>query len=140
MLIVSIGTGSAPRENAALKPSDLHLLYNAASIPAALMNAASAGQDLACRVLGKCLYGEPIDREVGDLVQQQAPISSALKLFTYVRYDPAVTRAGLDALGLHDMDPAHVQTLDSVAYIPEIQRVGQAYAAQRVKAEHFAGF
>jgi patatin-like phospholipase/acyl hydrolase len=140
MLIVSIGTGSAPRENAALKPSDLHLLYNAASIPAALMNAASAGQDLACRVLGKCLHGEPIDREVGDLVQQQAPTSSAPKQFTYVRYDPPVTRAGLDALGLRDVDPAHVQTLDSVAYIPEIQRVGHAYAAQHVRAEHFVRF
>jgi hypothetical protein len=33
-----------------------------------------------------------------------------------------------------------VQTLDSVAYIPEIQRVGHAYAAQHVRAEHFVRF
>jgi hypothetical protein len=140
LLIVSIGTGSAAKENAALKPSDLHLLYNAASIPAALMTAASAGQDLACRVLGKCVGGEPIDREVGDLVFQGEPTSSTPKLFTYVRYDPPVTRSGLDALDLRDVDPAQVQTLDSVAHIPEIQRVGQAYAAQRVKPGHFARF
>ena len=140
MLIVSVGTGSAPKENAALKPSDLHLLYNAASIPGALMNAASAGQDLACRILGRCLHGEPIDREVGNLVSDGAATSSTPKLFTYLRYDPAVTREGLDGLGLRDVDPAQVQTLDSVAYIPQIQRVGQAYAAQRVKPEHFARF
>ena len=140
MLIVSVGTGSAPKEIAALKPSDLHLLYNAASIPGALMNAASAGQDLACRILGRCLHGEPIDREVGNLVSDGAATSSTPKLFTYLRYDPAVTREGLDGLGLRDVDPAQVQTLDSVAYIPQIQRVGQAYAAQRVKPEHFARF
>lgn len=140
MLILSVGTGTAPRENAALKPSDLNVLYNAASIPSALMNAASAGQDLACRVLGKCLSGDTIDREVNDLVFQSEPTSSTPKLFTYLRYDPSVTRAGLDALGLRDLDPAHVQKLDSVAYLPDIQRVGSAFAEQRVRPEHFARF
>lgn len=140
LLIVSIGTGAAARENTALKPSDLHLLYNAASIPAALMNAASAGQDLACRVLGKCLSGDEIDREVGGLIATAGGTWTGPKLFTYMRYDPNVTRKGLDDLGLPDIDPAHVQTLDSIAYTDEIQRVGKAFAEKRVQSEHFQGF
>lgn len=138
MLVVSIGTGTSPRENAELKASDMHLLYNATGVPSALMNAAQAGQDLMCRVFGKCVAGDPIDREVGDLIGAAGPVSP--KLFTYMRYDPDVTRAGLDKLGLADVDPKKVQTLDSVDYIDDIQKVGRAFAEQRVDAKHFTGF
>ncbi len=140
LLIVSVGTGSAPMENAALKATDMHLLYNAASIPRALMNAASAGHDLACRVLGACRHGDAIDREVGSLIAETGTTFSGPKLFSYARYDPQVTRQGLDALGLSDINPANVQTLDSVDYIDDIQRVGSAYAEKYVKLEQLAPF
>ena len=58
-----------------------------------------------------------------------------------VRYDPDVTRQGLDALGLGDIDAAKVQLMDSVKFIPEMQRVGQAYAAAHFDIDtHFKGF
>src|SRR5204863_5729466 len=47
---------------------------------------------------------------------------------------------GLDALGLKHIDPVHVQQMDSVDYIGEMQEVGRAVAEQKVKAEHVAGF
>src|SRR5208283_3357743 len=47
---------------------DMHLLYNAASIPAALMGAALAEQDFLCRTFGKCLAGGQIDSEIGDMI------------------------------------------------------------------------
>ncbi len=60
--------------------------------------------------------------------------------FASVRHDPDVSRAGLDALGLSDIDPAHVQILDSVKYIAEMQRVGAAYAAAHCGINHLRGF
>ena len=48
--------------------------------------------------------------------------------FAYVRYDPDVTAAGLQALGLGDIDPAHVRLMDSTDHIADIQRVGAAVA------------
>lgn len=138
MLIVSVGTGDYAREQPDIAPAQMNLLYIAKNTPGALMNAASAGQDLLCRVFGKCLAGNPIDREVGDLIGAAGP--SAERLFTYVRYNADVSRAGLDTLGLPDVNPAHVQLLDSVKYVDEIRQVGQAVARCAVKAEHFAGF
>ena len=44
MLVVSIGTGAAPNANKNLKPGEMNLLYNATSIPSALMAAASASR------------------------------------------------------------------------------------------------
>jgi hypothetical protein len=65
---------------------------------------------------------------------------TAQKLFTYLRLDADLTREGLDALGLRDIDPDKVQALDSVQYIDQLQRVGQAVARQSLKREHLAAF
>ena len=74
MLIVSVGTGTAPNVNSGLDPDDMNLLYNASTIPSALMFAAQNEQDLLCRVFGKCLAGDPIDREIGDLLGSAGPL------------------------------------------------------------------
>lgn len=138
MLLVSVGTGDYAREQPDITPAKMNLLYTAKNTPGALMNAASAGQDLLCRAFGKCLCGNPIDREVGDLIGGVGPVSPAL--FTYMRYNADVSRKGLDELGLPNVNPAHVQLLDSVRYIDEIRQVGQAVAEQKVRLEHFEGF
>ena len=142
MLIVSVGTGSAPKARPGLEADDLWLLDHAKSIPSALMNAASAGWDMACRLLGECRHGGEIDREIGAMIDiDDGPNWTGTKQFAYVRYDPDVTRQGLDALGLGDVDAAKVQVMDSVKFIPEMQRVGQAYAAAHFDIDaHFKGF
>ncbi len=142
LLLISVGTGSAAKARPDLEAEDLWLLDHAKNIPAALMNAASAGWDMACRLLGDCRYGPPIDREYGDMVTP--PGTTALnatvpKLFTYLRYDPDVTQAGLDALGVNARS-ANVQQLDSVRHVADIQQVGRAYADRFVVPQHFAGF
>src|SRR5688572_11383000 len=67
MLLVSVGTGSAVEANDGLSPEQMNLIYNASSIPSALMFAAANEQDFLCRVFGNCLNGEALDREAGDL-------------------------------------------------------------------------
>ena len=143
LLIVSVGTGGTAMANSGLKTGQMNLLYNATSIPTALMNAASAGWDMACRTLGDCRHGRPIDREFHDMIGAGAdgrPNSTVPKLFTYMRHDPDVSAEGLTALGLGDIDPAHVQTLDSVDHVADIQKVGAAYARKNVRIEQFGSF
>jgi patatin-like phospholipase/acyl hydrolase len=138
MLLVSVGTGTTPNINPELKASSMHLVYNAETIPMALMLATQYEQDFLCRIFGKCLLGDPLDREVGDLLEAKGPMES--KLFTYVRYNAELTREGLDRLGgLDDIRPEHVQSMDSVEHMTELERIGQAIA-KKVKREYFTGF
>jgi patatin-like phospholipase/acyl hydrolase len=147
MLLVSVGTGTSPSANANLAPGEMNLLYNATSIPAALMAAASNEQDFLCRVFGRTRCGDVLDRELGDLIAPAQPLPSGPvpgpvhpKLFTYMRYNAELTRTRLDALGLTDVVAEHVQQLDSVEHVTELQAVGRAVATRNVRKEHFDGF
>jgi patatin-like phospholipase/acyl hydrolase len=137
MLLVSIGTGASANANKDLSTAEMNLIYNASHIPSALMAAALHEQDFLCRIFGRCLAGDPLDREVGDVIGKGIP--NVPKLFTYVRYNAELSREGLDALGLKQIEPAHVQQMDSVDHLAEMQEVGRA-VARKVEAEHFAGF
>jgi uncharacterized protein len=99
----------------------------------ALMVVAQNEQDLLCRVFGKCLAGEMIDREVGDLIGTSGPANP--KLFTYVRYDTELSQQGLEGLGVGHLDAANLQQMDSVKYMPELQEVGRSIA----KKVNFSG-
>jgi hypothetical protein len=121
----------------------MNVIHYATSMPSALMNAAAAGWDMTCRMVGACRHGGPIDNEYGDmlLADQSAPNWTGPKQFAYLRYDPEVTARGLRDLGLTDIDPAWLQAMDSVEHIQHIRRVGIEYAAQHIKLpEHFRGF
>jgi patatin-like phospholipase/acyl hydrolase len=138
MLLVSVGTGMTPSANKNLKPGEMNLLYNAGAIPSTLMFAAQNQQDMLCRIFGKCLEGDIIDREVGNMIDINAP--GGKKLFTYVRYNADLSHEGLSALGLTQINPADVQKMDAVDKIEELQAVGKAIADQKVKKEHFVNF
>jgi len=140
ILLVSIGTGSAANANANLSPGQMNIIYNASSIPSALMFAAANEQDFLCRVFGNCLNGGMIDREVGVVmsgINGQGPVFP--KLFTYMRYNADLSRVGLDNLGLTHIEPRNVQKLDSIDHISELQEVGRSVGKQ-VDIAHFAGF
>jgi hypothetical protein len=140
MLIVSVGTGTSPDARQGLEPGDMNLLFNASAIPSALMFAVLNEQDLLCRVFGECRAGDPIDREVGDLVGSAGPLPREQKLFSYLRYNAELTREGLNALGCRDIEPASVQQLDSIDGIPDLRRVGRKVAETKVLEHHFNGF
>jgi hypothetical protein len=140
MLIVSVGTGTSPAARQGLDPDEMNLLFNASNIPSALMFAALNEQDLLCRVFGDCRAGDPLDRELGDLISSAGPLPHEQKLFTYLRYNAELTREGLDALGCHDIAPEAVQRLDSIDGIPDLRRVGNKVAETKVLERHFDGF
>jgi len=140
MLIVSVGTGTSPDARQGLEPDEMNLLFNATTIPSALMFAALNEQDLLCRVFGDCRAGDPIDREVGDLIGAVGPLQHGQKLFTYLRYNADLTREGLDALGCNDIKPETVQQLDSIDGIPALRTVGERVAETKVLERHFDGF
>lgn len=137
LLLVSVGTGTSPQANADLQPGHMNLLFNASSVPAGLMTAALAEQDMLCRVFGRCRHGGPIDLEIGDL--RTGPGILDRRMFSYVRYNAELTRKGLDDLGLPDIKPRQVQRLDSVDYIGDLQQVGKRLGLQ-VDPRHFDGF
>jgi patatin-like phospholipase/acyl hydrolase len=142
LLIVSIGTGRSPNERPDLEGDDLWLLDHAKNIPSALMNAAADGWDMSCRVIGECRFGAEVDREFGNLqVRKSDWGKDGSKHFSYLRYDPDVTQAGLRRLKLPKVDPAAMRQMDSTDHIPDIQRVGMTYAEKYVDVRrHFAGF
>jgi len=138
ILVVSIGTGTNPKANADLQPSEMNILYHSASLPLALMFAALNEQDFLCRVFGKCLAGDPLDSEIGDLIGKEGPTKP--KLFTYLRYNAELTGKGLAELGLAGIQPEEVQKIDSVENIDDLQRIGQAVAQRKVKIQDFGAF
>ena len=145
MLIVSVGTGNAPAARLELQPEELWLIDHAKTIPSALMNAATAGWDMVCRLLGECRYGGELDREFGAMIQApNTPAGesnwSGSKQFAYVRYDPLTSRKGLDELGLPDVTEEALSRMDDVKLIPDLQRVGAAFAQRHLRIDHLAGF
>ena len=114
MLIVSVGTGTSPDVRHGLDPDDMNLLFNATTIPSALMFAAVNEQDLLCRVFGDCVSGDPLDRELDTLIPGGGPLPAGQKLFTYMRYNAELTREGLDSIGCRSIKPEAVQKLDSL--------------------------
>lgn len=139
MLVVSVGTGTAPTVNQKLRRNTMNLAFTLKTVPGALMGGALNEQDMLCRVFGRCLHGGALDREVGTLVGPADGIQDTPRLFTYVRYNALLTADGLEELGLADVDPKQVRKLDAVDNIKDLQRIGRA-VADDVAKQHFLGF
>lgn len=137
LLLISVGTGEIASTFEDLLPDQMHLLFNAQHVPEALMIAAQRQQDLLCRMHGRCLAGEPIDGEVGDLIGERSAWPAH---FTYCRYNLRLSPASLAAVGLSHIPVSHLSPMDSVAHIDELAEAGRAVGKARVKAEHFRAF
>jgi len=140
MLIVSVGTGQVALKQPFLKLWKMHLLHHAQKVPTHLINSIEFQQDMLCRSFGKCIVGNELDGEIGDLVEDRGLGAVDEKLFTYIRYNPSLDRDGLDALGLQHIEPEKVSNLDDVQNVQIMREVGQAMAKHRVRGEHFEGF
>ncbi|MBV8214283.1 MAG: patatin-like phospholipase family protein [Verrucomicrobia bacterium] len=138
LLLISVGSGNSTGTEANLSPQEMNILYNASRVPTALLAAAQQEQDFLCRIFGETLEGEPLDSEIGDM--RGHGIRGSQKLFSYVRYNAELSRAGLDWLGLPNVNPAHVHPMDAVEFLDDVQQIGIALGERKVKPEHFAMF
>ncbi len=145
LLLISVGTGVAETLDEDVDDPNRGLAANVAGIPGALMYGSLVDQDTNCRHIGRCVHGAPLDREVGDMIPRDEsgtviPLSRDLgRHFLYARYNADLSRKGLDALGLTNVDPKQVQKLDSVEFTSELRRVGRELAKE-VELEHFGDF
>ncbi|MFC7736519.1 patatin-like phospholipase family protein [Roseomonas sp. GCM10028921] len=149
LMLVSVGTGSAARLDRDLDARGHLIPADVARLPSVLMGGANIDQDINCRAVGRCVSGAEIDRELGDMRPRRGdPLSGEIvpieedfgRAFLYARYDPDVTRAGLDTLGLPDIEPEQVQAMDAVRYVGDMRRVGHAYAERFVDMRVFHRF
>ena len=127
--LVSVGTGTvrAKMENKVSK--QVNLFDQLGHVIPALIGAVSLEQDLLCRVIGNCLHGEVIDREVGT-IDIPTLLSPEAQLFSYVRYEQQ-----LDQLESRKLTRAETQ-IDNLSVLPVLQEIGRNYAAQHVQLSH----
>jgi hypothetical protein len=112
------------------KVRNLWVGYNAAKVPPALIQGIAWEQDYICRCLGECLYGEPLDSEIGDMAGVSLP---GKRWFSYVRYNQSYDAAKAEAL--LRAHPTLAQ-LDAVTAIPLLREMGRAYAQEHVQLQH----
>lgn len=157
LLLVSVGTGAAANAGATADDPSSNMLSTGVGIPSALMYGSLVDQDINCRAVGRCTYGDVIDSELLDMVPRQGedvgnreqrldrpkkPLSENMsRAFLYARYNIDLSRDGLSKLGINDLDPAQLSKMDNATpeNIRDLLRVGAA-AGSQVKREHFGPF
>jgi len=158
LLLVSVGTGAAPTEGSSASDPEHNMLSTGLSIPSALMYGSLVDQDINCRTVGRCTYGDVIDRELLDMVPREGNDegSPADRLgqplvaldqdlgrsFLYARYNVDLSDEGLAKLGITGVSSAEVRKMDKADpdHIDLLLRVGSKAAAQVNVREHFGVF
>ncbi|MCI0434500.1 MAG: patatin-like phospholipase family protein [Gemmatimonadetes bacterium] len=145
LLLVSIGTGAAPDVDADIASPEKALPGQLAGLPGTFMYGMLVDQDINCRAIGRCVHGDPIDREIGDAIPRDAggnpiPLSADLgRAFLYARYNADISAAGLAAMSLAEIDPGKVAKMDAVDQIDNLRAIGRK-AAKQVRIADFGGF
>jgi hypothetical protein len=140
MLLISIGTGLNPEEAPGLRGRDMGFYRQVKSTAVGLFNAAMFQQDMLCRAFGKCVAGDRLDGEVGEMIGiGKRPVAEPL--FTYARYNADITRQGLDGLGLSNIEVAEVRETDAVTpeAMEHLRAIGRE-VAKKVDAGLFRRF
>lgn len=152
LLLVSIGTGIA--DDPSFR-ANINIVANLTGLPSTLMHAIQIEQDINCRIVGRCTYGDFIDRELRDLTCRDAGLECSVqewkeaphvpldhdlgRAFLYARYNADLSTEGLGALGCGNMDPEKVQKLDAVDQMDNLLKIGVT-AGEKIKLEHFGSF
>jgi patatin-like phospholipase/acyl hydrolase len=145
LLVVSLGTGSAPVSGNDAEDPESNLLSAATNTLSATMAQAQVDQDMNCRTIGRCSHGDELDMEVEDLIPKDEngepiPLETDLgRKFLYLRYNAELTEKGLEKLGLGDIDPGEVSKLDSTDGMADLQRIGKALSKQ-IDLDDFGSF
>jgi hypothetical protein len=128
--LISVGTVRVSLAAADKNARNMWVGYNAAQIPAALIQGIALEQDYLCRCLGQCMHGEELDSEIGNLEGAALP---GRNWFSYVRYNRSYM--GKEAEELLRKTP-QLAVIDAVHAVPLLREVGRAYAQEHVRIEH----
>jgi predicted acylesterase/phospholipase RssA len=145
LLVVSVGTGENPVLRAGSDDPDTNLVAAAQNTLLSLMTQAAYDQDVNCRTVGRCTYGDTVDREVGNLIPvddagNPIPIATDLgRSFLYARYNAPLSTEWLEANGLGFIQEDEVRALDAVAAIPKLEAVGNK-AGELIDLAHLGDF
>ena len=159
MLIVSAGTGSAPVTGRSFESPGEAIPSQVLGLISTLMYGAEVDQDISCRTVGRCTYGNIIDNELGDMIARdypdkrcppirdraqypKIPLSEDLgKAFLYARYNPVLNQTGLRDLGFRSFNPDDLQRMD-LATPDNIRNLGEVGKAvgELVHPDHFGPF
>lgn len=140
LLIVSVGTGEFSRAGRYSNVLDV-----ATKLSPNLLSTMSIEKDMSCRHVGRCTYGAPIDREVQDMIPREGnkliPLDEDLgRAFLYARYNADISEEGLKKLGLPDIEASNVQKMDSVEFISDLKKIGEAAGQEVDVQKHFGDF
>lgn len=127
MSLVSIGTGRVKTGRGSKLAENL--LGQAKAIPAALIGSAQWMQDLLCRQVGECRFGEALDSELGDMVRE-----NVRGAFLYARYDRTITDEVVDAA---EKVSRRGFTLDNLELMDFLGEMGEEYGRRVVRLEHW---
>ncbi|MBI2513973.1 MAG: patatin-like phospholipase family protein [Opitutae bacterium] len=131
--VVSVGTGTTRAQLTKQAARNVNNTDVAQFIVPALLGSAGNQQDLLCRVLGHCVFGAPIDRELGALAGDGL-LAATEKKFTYLRYNRALTAAEIAEF---ERSSGKKFSLDNTELIEDLAALGAAYAEASVCREHF---
>lgn len=135
LLIVSVGTGEHAVLGADAEDPTSNLLVAAQNTLQALMSQAAYDQDVNCRTVGRCSFGDRIDSEIEDLIPlrggQPIPLSENLgRSFLYARYNASLTTGWLQTNGLGHLDEKAVRRLDAADAMDELREIGTKLGRQ----------
>jgi patatin-like phospholipase/acyl hydrolase len=131
--VVSVGTGSERIHLPNKIAEAITVMDQIKFAVPALIDAASTQQDMMCRVLGDCMFGAALDKELGDLSGlHPSLLTGDEKRFTYARYNQVFNVAPVEGTPIQELD----MRLDRIANMPAYQQAGREYAEANVRLEH----
>jgi patatin-like phospholipase/acyl hydrolase len=133
--IVSVGTGRMRVRFSKSRAHQINVVDQAAHAVNALIDSNNQHQDLTCRAFGRCLFGEPLDSEIGTLMAEemsQEITGGHPKRFLYCRYNRNLSP---DEIAEASKIP-HFFSVDNLQAIHFLQALGKRFAEQNVRLEH----
>lgn len=130
--VLSVGTGSTRARITKQAAREVNNKDIAGFIMPALLGSVAIEQDMLCRVLGDCLYGDKVDSEVGDLTGAGL-LSTKEKKFSYVRYN---RQFGPDEIAAIERRTKRKFSLDNTDLIETLMELGAEYAQSHVHQDH----
>lgn len=125
--LLSIGSGDVRHRRPKAAAGDLGIWRALKAMPNTMLYESMREQDLLCRTLGRCRIGDPIDLEIGDLID--ARTAAEPRLFTYYRFNVPLTDEALAKIGCAHIDGARVRRIDAIDQAPAFAEIGRALAA-----------